>query len=101
MFSVLKKWLGRSLRQRPDLHFLMYTRQHCPLCDDAWTLLRTHQKERGFTLDKLDVDAARELTDKYGEHVPVIMVNGQERFRGRVNPVLLRRLLDANPQAAG
>ena len=94
MLSVLKKWLGRSVGRRPNLHFLMYTRRDCHLCADAWEVLTRHQKLRGFTLDRLDVDTAPELVAKYGNCVPVVVVNGQERFRGRVNDVLLVRLLD-------
>ena len=29
----------------------------------------------------------------YNECVPVVFVDGRERFRGRIDPVLLRRLL--------
>ena len=30
---------------------------------------------------------------RYDQCVPVVEIDGQERFRGRVNEVLLRRLL--------
>jgi len=95
VFPILRKWLGRPLPQRTDLHFTMYTRMDCHLCADAWKLLTAHQKRRGFTLDKIDVDAAQDLVAQYGNCVPVVVVNGQVRFRGRVNEVLLRRILDA------
>src|ERR1700687_5143462 len=84
MFCLLKKWLGPSVPQRPDLHFLMYTRQDCHLCADAWGLLTAQQKLYGFTLETIDVDSARDLVDRYGHCVPVVLVNGEARFRGKV-----------------
>jgi glutaredoxin len=104
MWLLLKKWLGRAKPRRPDLHFVMYTRKDCHLCEAAWALLTKHQQERGFTLTAIDVDDSPEMVAKYGHEVPVIVVNGKERFHGDVNEVLLRRLLDAKsqrPQAAG
>jgi hypothetical protein len=82
-----------SQRIRDDLHFVMYTRQGCHLCDSAWQQLQEAQKLHGFRLDKEDVDADPELALRHGKCVPVVAVNGKVRFRGAINPVLLKRLL--------
>jgi hypothetical protein len=95
MFSWLLTRLRRSPRQRTDLHVLLYTRAGCHLCTDAWDLLILYQKLRGFTLEKIDVDTDPVLVSRYGACVPVVTVNGEVRFRGRVNRVLLERILDA------
>jgi hypothetical protein len=95
MFFLLKKWLGRPLSQRPDLHFLVYTRAGCHLCEDTWDLLVAQQKLRGFALEKTDLDTHPDLVAQFGDCVPVVMVNGKVRFRGRINDVLLQRILDA------
>jgi hypothetical protein len=42
---------------------------------------------------KIDVDASPELRAKYDTCVPVVVMDGKERFRGQVNEVLLKRLL--------
>jgi glutaredoxin len=97
VFSLVKKWLGGAAPQRPDLHFLLYTRKGCHLCEDAWALLSRHRRRRGFTLEQVDVDTAPHLAAKYGDCVPVVAVNGAVRFRGRVNEVLLERILGAKP----
>lgn len=70
---------------------LLFTRSHCPLCDDADQLLRQH----GLTPQKIDIDANPELRDRYQFCVPVVVIDGKERFRGRVNEMLLVRLLKA------
>ena len=78
----------------------MYTREGCHLCQDAWQLLSAAQKRHGFTLEAVDVDGDPELVALYGEWVPVVTVNGEVRFRGGVNKVLLDRLLEAASRRA-
>jgi glutaredoxin len=90
----MPSWLRRR-RQRPDLHVVMFTRRGCHLCDDAWELLQRWQKTYQFALEAKDVDSAPEWTAAYGDCVPVVMIDGKVRFRGRVNEVLLRRVFDA------
>lgn len=85
-------WKG-LLRKKPG-HFVVYTRKGCHLCEDAWTLLEKERDRHGFTLEAIDVDSSAELTEEHGECVPVVVVDGKVRFRGRVNPVLLKRLLN-------
>ena len=68
---------------------LLFTRIGCHLCDQAEALLIRH----GLTPQKLDVDANSELQQKYDTCVPVVVIDGKERFRGKVNEVLLKRLL--------
>lgn len=75
----------------PDV--VLYTRQGCHLCDDALALLRHH----GLEPRCIDIDQVADLKDRYDLCVPVVFVDGKERFRGRVNEVLLSRLL-ASPR---
>jgi glutaredoxin len=91
MFSLLRKWFRRS---SPDINVLVYTRKNCHLCTQAWETLTAYQKRRHFVLREIDVDTDRELVCQYGDCVPVVLINGEVRFRGRVNEVLLRRILD-------
>ena len=95
VFTFLKRWLKRSPSQRPDLRLLCYTRNRCHLCDEAWKLLQRYQAQYGFTLEAKNVDDADELAHAFGNWVPVVEINGKVRFKGQVNEVLLRRLLDA------
>jgi glutaredoxin len=68
---------------------VLYTRRGCHLCDDALALLRRH----GLAPREVDIDAAAELRARYDSCVPVVEIDGRERFRGRVDERLLRRLL--------
>jgi glutaredoxin len=68
----------------------VYTRQGCHLCDDAIALLLQY----GLSPKLVDIDADPALR-RYNDCVPVVEIGGRERFRGRVNEALLRRILAA------
>ena len=93
-------WLKRRWWRtgRATVEIVMYTRQGCHLCEEAWQLLEREQQRHTFILRQTDVDSDPELRRDYGECVPVVTVDGRVRFRGRINPVLLRRLLVAPHQ---
>lgn len=67
----------------------LYTRQGCCLCDDAYQLLIEH----GFQVESVDIDADAELRERFNHCVPVVEIDGKERFRGRIDRRLLRRLM--------
>jgi glutaredoxin len=67
----------------------LYTRQGCHLCEDAKAVLVLH----GLSVEEVDIDQEPELKARYQECIPVVVIDGVERFRGRVNEMLLRRLL--------
>jgi glutaredoxin len=88
-------WL-KSLwpRQKwPDYDIVMYTRQGCHLCEQAWEQLEQARRRHGFALRQIDIDGDPQLAQAYGECVPVVTIDGKVRFRGAVNRVLLERLL--------
>jgi glutaredoxin len=94
MWRRLWDWLrpGPPLSQ---LVVTLYTRAGCHLCEDAHTLLQREQRRYRFQLRLVDIETSTELMQQHGEWVPVVHVDGKLRFRGGVNRLLLRRLLDA------
>ena len=74
---------------------IVYTRKDCCLCDVAIATLRNH----GLRPQLFDVDDDPALRAKFTDWVPVVEIDGQIRFRGQVNPTLLRRLLASPPEA--
>ncbi len=78
---------------RLERSVVMYTRQGCHLCEEAWQQLKHAQKRYGFTLGQVDIDDDPQLVRDYGDCVPVVTIDGKVRFRGVVNRVLLERLL--------
>ena len=68
---------------------VLYPREGCHLCDDAERMLIDH----GLEPSLVDIDAQPELKNRFDTCVPVVEIDGKIRFRGRVNAMLLRRLL--------
>ena len=73
------------------MNVVIYTRDGCHLCEDAHALLRANGCEPRL----VDVDADEALRERFNECVPVVEIDGKIRFRGRVDPLLLKRLLRA------
>jgi glutaredoxin len=72
-----------------SIQAILYTRQGCCLCNEAKKMLEAH----GLAVEEIDIDADPKLRDRYNECVPVVVIDGRERFRGRVDERLLKRLL--------
>jgi len=68
---------------------VVYTRPGCHLCDDACDLLAQY----GLAVQKVNIDTDPELAARFGLVIPVVEFDGQERFRGLIDEILLRRLL--------
>ncbi len=72
----------------------LLTRNECHLCEDALAVLLTFQDVLP-TIEIVDIDNDAQLVRQFGESVPVVEIDGRVRFRGAVQPALLRRLIDA------
>jgi glutaredoxin len=68
---------------------IVYTRAGCHLCDEASAILARF----GLSFASVDIDADPRLRARYDQCVPVVVIDGKERFRGRIDELLLRRLL--------
>ena len=73
---------------------VLYTRNNCPLCDEAKILLAEYGRQLPL-IEEIDIDADPRFKEKYDTCVPVVEIDGKLRFRGRVSRVLLERLIDA------
>lgn len=71
------------------INVVLYTRKGCHLCKEAKSLLQQH----GLTPRLTDIDADPQLQQRFSTCVPVVEIDGRVRFRGRVEPRLLRRIL--------
>lgn len=68
---------------------VLYSRSGCHLCDDAQELLERY----GLSVQVVDIEGDPALRELYHSTVPVVEVDGQVRFRGRIDELLLLRLL--------
>ena len=73
----------------------LYSRSNCHLCDVAMETLTNLQGELKFEIEKLLIDGDAELETKYGEQVPVILINGKQHDFFRVDPERFRKAINA------
>lgn len=98
----LMRWVDRmkhtvgSKGSRPR-RAVLYTRAGCHLCDEAKAVLERYRERFDLEIDEVDIDRDAALRAKYDRCVPVVVIDGKERFRGRVNESLLLRLFRQSP----
>ena len=85
-WGVFRKILGV-----PSVQVVLYTRPDCPLCDEAHHVLVQH----GLRPKLVNLDDEPALLPVYCHCIPVVIIDGKVRFRGKINPMLLRRLLNS------
>ena len=73
----------------------VYSAAGCHLCEVAKALLEREREAGGFDLVEVDITGDPDLEAAYREQIPVVFVAGRKAFKYRVDPVELRRRLDA------
>lgn len=69
------------------------TRPGCHLCEDALVIVQEVTADLGERFDVVDVDGDPDLVDRYGDRVPVVLVDGSEHGFWRVERDRLRQAL--------
>jgi glutaredoxin len=75
------------------LTLTILSRAGCHLCEDMAAVVQRVAAERSASVEVRDVDQDAELADRYGEEVPVLLINGRKAFKYRVTARELRRRL--------
>jgi glutaredoxin len=70
----------------------LYTRAGCHLCEAAIAELDRLRLRRPHQLALVDVSANPELERRYGERIPVLVINGRE-YAAPLPPAALERAL--------
>jgi len=74
---------------------VLYGRPGCHLCDDARDLLLAIREEHAFAFAEHDIEADDDLFRRYLERIPVIAIDGEERFELDFDPKAVRAALAA------
>lgn len=70
----------------------VYSREHCPLCDELLTELGAWATPRSVPLTVVDVDADPVLARRYGLKVPLVDVSGETACFGHLDLAAVERL---------
>ena len=76
----------------------VYSRKNCHLCHVAIESLESVEAELDFKIEKIYIDGDNELTNKYGEEVPVIHIDGVHHDMFRVDLERFRSSLEKHRQ---
>jgi len=72
----------------------VYSKPDCPLCDKAEAVLRKLQRRFHYEIEVVDITQDEALFERYGFDIPVVLLNGVERFRGGLREEELRAVLE-------
>jgi glutaredoxin len=71
----------------------IYSRPGCHLCDEAKAAIEPFCRRYPLELTITNVDSSPDLRAAYGTEIPVVMINGEEAFRHRVDSQSFERKL--------
>lgn len=69
----------------------IYTRPDCHLCEEAKAAIDASGCEAEFILEEVNIDDDPSLRERYGNDIPVILINGVKAFKHQVDPKEFRR----------
>jgi glutaredoxin len=70
-----------------------YSRPGCHLCDDARAVIARVCADLGEEYDEVSIDGDPELSERFGEEIPVTFVDGRQHNFWRVDEARLRAAL--------
>lgn len=71
------------------MRVVLYSRAGCHLCDAARDVLLAERSRSPFDLVEVDVGGDDDLERRYGIRIPVVEIDGVERFEYEVDAVEL------------
>ena len=71
------------------MRVVLYSRAGCHLCDAARDVLLAERSRSPFELVEVDVAGDDLLEREYGIRIPVVEIEGRERFEYEVDPAEL------------
>ena len=71
----------------------LYSRPGCCLCDAMKAIVAEVQTDTLFTLTEIDISAQPELEARFGQDIPVLLINDRKAFKYRLTAGALRRRL--------
>jgi Glutaredoxin-like domain (DUF836) len=63
----------------------MYSRPGCGLCDEARRVILAVRRHAPFRYEEVDISGDDPLELEYGIRIPVVLIDGEERFEVKVD----------------
>lgn len=68
------------------MRVVLYSRSGCHLCDAARMVILAERSRVDFAFEEIDIETSDELLKEYGIRIPVVTLDGEERFEIEVDP---------------
>ena len=65
---------------------VLYSRPGCHLCDAARDVIAAERGHTAFAFEEIDIETSDDLLKEYGVRIPVVTLDGDERFEIQVDP---------------
>lgn len=82
---------------RSILRLTIYSKPGCHLCDDMKALIHRVIAQRSsagdVSVEEIDISTDRELLDRYGLEIPVLLIDGKKVAKYRVSEEDLMRMV--------
>ena len=75
------------------MRVVLYSRAGCHLCDAARDVLLAERSRSPFDLVEVDVAGDDDLEREYGIRIPVVEIDGEERFEYEVDATELASIV--------
>ena len=80
------------------MRLTIFTKPGCHLCDDmksvVYRVIARHSDAHDIAVDEVDISADRELLDRYGLEIPVLLIDGRKVAKFRVSEQELSRMVE-------
>lgn len=83
---MLSRIVGRAL-DVSQVEVTFVTKDGCRLCDEALVVVEGVRRRFPFKLEIVHIVEGDELYERYGDKIPVGLINGRMAFKYRVHPV--------------
>lgn len=72
----------------------IYSRKECHLCHVVYRIARRIQEDLSFYLEYVEMDSNPAWTERFGDRVPVVLIDGREISSGPIAEGRLRRAIE-------
>ena len=72
---------------------VIYTKADCSLCDKAKEIIERVRQDIEFDLSQVDITTDEAIFERFQNTIPVVTIDGIERFKYKVSEKNLRKFL--------
>lgn len=89
--------MRRRRGPRPILRLIIYSKPGCHLCDVMKSLVHRvvaeQRNARDISIEEIDISTDRELLDRFGLEIPVLLIDGKKVAKYRVSEAELMQMM--------